>query len=182
MSANPISHLLAMNKCALAIHQQLAEAGSANFGELTVQWPASQARLAQLMKSGIAMGEEWRSQQAAAFSQLLKTQLAASKPTQTFSMLELMELHDSLMQDLAEQRRTALKEAGERLDACVDDLRKAQGSEEVALVAYCFVEDMGKKLRANAEQTATLLTSATAAAGIAAGTALDSMIDAVQVQ
>ncbi|SFH00682.1 hypothetical protein SAMN05518865_12915 [Duganella sp. CF458] len=180
--SHPLPHFLALNKFALAMCQQLAEAGSANMGELAVQWPAGQAKLAQMVKSSLAMSEEWKTMQAAAFNQLLHCQLALFKPQQTASIQDLMELHDSLSHDLAAQRRAALKEACERLDTCMADLRQAQSSEDIALVTHGLFEDIGKKLRANAEQTATLLTSATAAASVLTGTALDRLATSVQGQ
>lgn len=182
MSSNPLPHFLALNKFALAMCQQLAEAGSANASELAVQWPAGQAKLAQMIKASFAIGEEWKTMQANAFNQMLHCQLALFKPGQTTSIQDLMELHDSLSHDMAAQRRAALKEACERLDTCVSDLCQAQSSEDIVLVTHGLVEDLGKKLRANAEQTATLLTSATAAASILTGTALDRMITSAQAQ
>lgn len=176
MSSNPLSHLMTMNQCALAMAQQLAEAGGASLGELAAQWPAGQEQLAQWAKSSLAVGQEWKTLQAGTFVKLLQLQLAAIKPQQSKAMHEVMELHETVGNDLAAQHKAALKEAAERLNLCMDDLRKARSGEDISLVLSCYFSDVGNKLRENAEQSLTLLTSATAAASVLTGRVLDGMI------
>ena len=177
MSTNPLSQWLALSKSSLAMYKQMAEAGSAGMQDAAAKLPAGQAQLALLIKSTLDMGKEWKDLQAEAFTSLLHTQLAAFKSQQPFvSMQNMMELHQVLADDLSSARYTALKEVAERANTCVDDLRKAQNKDDISLVVACFVEDLGDKLRVNAEQTFTLLNSANAASTVLTHKALDDMI------
>jgi hypothetical protein len=181
MSSNPLSQWLALSKSSLAMYKQLAEASAASMQSAGAQLPDGQAQLAQVIKSMLDMGKQWKDLQAEAFTSLLHTQLGAFKSQQQFvSMQNMMELHQALADDLSSQRYTALKEVAERTNTCVDDLRKAQSKDDISLVFACFFEDVSNKLRDNAEQTFTALNSANAATTILTHKALDGMIGAEQ--
>ena len=183
MSSNPLSQWLALSKSSLAMYKQLAESSSASLQDAGDQLPAGQAQLAQLIKSTLDMGKEWKDLQASAFTSLLHTQLATFKSQQPFvSMQNMMELHQVLSDDLSSQRYTALKEVAERANTCVDDLRKARNKDDISLVVACFFEDVSNKLRANAEQTFTLFNSANAASTVLTHKALDGLIASEQAE
>jgi hypothetical protein len=176
MNSNPLSHWLAMSQCSLAMYKQLTEAGNASLKDAAAQLPAGQAQMAQLIRSTLAMGQEWKDLQAAAFNGLLHTHLAAFKSQQQFvSIQNIVELHQVLADDLSAQRHAALKAVTERVQACIDDLHKAESKEDVSMVVGGFFDDVGNKLRANAEQTFTMLNSANAATAVLTDKALESM-------
>lgn len=178
MSSNPISQWLAMSKSSMAMFKQLAESGSASLHAAAgMQLPAGQAQLAQLIKSTLDMGKEWQDIQAGAMTALLKTQLATIDAQQAFmSIQNLMELHHGLADDLASQRYIMLKAVTERAGGCVEDLRKTNNQDDMAIVLSCFMEDVNAKMKENTEQAFTLLNSANAATTVLTHKALDGLI------
>lgn len=177
MCPTPLSQWLAMSKSSLAMYKQLTEATDANVHEAAAQLPAGQAQIAQLIKSMLDMGRQWKELQADAFTSLLHAQLTAFNSQLPFtSMQNILELQQALAVDLSAQRYTALKQVSERVNACLDDLRKAGSQDDVAIVISCMFDDVGKQLRANAEQTFTSLNSAATASTVLTHKALDEMI------
>lgn len=176
MSTNPFSQWLAMNKSTMAMYKQLAQAGDASVQAAASQLPAGQAQLAQLIKSTLDMGKQWKHLQADAFTSLMHVQLDVLKSQQQVSSLQtLMELQQSLASELSSQRDAVLKQVAERVNAGMDDLRKAADQDEMTVVVGCLFEDMGKQLRSNAEQTFTTLNAAAKASVVLTHKALDDM-------
>lgn len=179
MSTYPLKQWLALGKSSMAMFKQLSEAGIAGVREAGQQLPDSQAEAARCMKSLLTMNKEWSDLQAAACTGLLQAQ-AGLLDTRTVSAAfqNMMALQMDLSHDLSARRKEMLKVMSERTQACVDDLHKARGKDDVSIVMACFLGDVGALLREDAEQTGTLLNSAHAASTVLTHIALDEMIGA----
>jgi hypothetical protein len=179
MSTSPLTQWLAFGKSSLAIFKQLGESSSAGFKEAGAQLPTGQAQFAQIIKSTLEASKEWNDLQAAAFTSLLQTQLSVpNSDLASKTLKDLMGLHLEFSNDVSAQRKGALNEIAERANSCIDDLRKAQNKDDIAMTVAGFLGDVGTMLRADAEQTFTLMNSASAASTILTHKALDDMIGA----
>jgi hypothetical protein len=179
MSPHPLSQWLALGKQFMGMFKDLGEAGSAGFKEAGEQYPASQAQLAQLVKSTLDMNRELNELQTSACISMLQTQLGTLNPhLSSKSVQDLLDVHFNFLSNLSAQWKDALEQVAQRTNICVDELRKAQTRDDVSFTVASFLKDVGAKLRKDAEESGVLLNSASAAATILTHRALDELIEA----
>ncbi len=178
MTSTPLSQWLAMSKSSMAMMLQLAETNGASLQAAAGSaLPAGQAQVAELIKASLENGKQWQAMQASAMTAMFKTQLAClDTPHSMVCLQNLMELQHVLADDLSSQRYTLLKGLAERVSGCVDDVQKANGQEDMAVVLSSFLEDLNAHVKAHAEQSFTALNAAKAASTVLTHKALDALI------
>ncbi|MEV4781610.1 hypothetical protein [Burkholderia sp. LMU1-1-1.1] len=179
MTPTPLSAWLAFGQASLAMCRQLNEASQAGLKQAGARSPDRQAALALSLKNALDLGQQWKQLQGEVFTSLLHTQLTALKSQgQSVPLRDMLALRQSLSDDLAARRSEAVKALAARAEACIDDLCRANGGEEIAIVVAGFAEDVGGTLRGHTEQSFTLLNAAGAAATVLTHRALDEAIAA----
>ena len=139
--------------------------------------PSGQAQFAQIAKSVLDFSKQWRELQSAASLQLLHAQLDLLSPRMAGGAArELFDLQSELSNELAAQQKVALRQFNERASAAAGQLRQAQTSDDVTMIAVGFMTEVGKVLRENSEQAMTLLNSVSAASTVLTDRALDEAI------
>lgn len=142
------------------------------------QLPAAQGQLARAIQSALAFASQWQALQADAATALLHQQLGTFKAQrELLGVAALLDLQQSVRQDLAAQQQALARALTARAERCLDDLGGAAGKDDIAIVAAGFLKDLGATLEQGAEQGFTVLNAASAAATVLTQQALARAID-----
>ncbi len=170
---------IAYGKSSLAMFKQMAEASSAGWsGAADHPLPAAQAQVAQLVKAGLSLHQEWSAVQSSLQIGVLRAQIGMLRSHPGGAALrDLIGLQRDFQGGLTAQRDAILKTVGERAHTCIDDLQKSQTKDDLTIVLAGFFNDLGGTLREHAGQTLTLMNSAGAASTVFTHKTLDAFID-----
>ncbi|MYM30702.1 hypothetical protein SAMN05192549_105223 [Duganella sacchari] len=150
---------------------------SFDFGKTAVT--TAQSQFAQIVKSTLAVFNQWRDWQAEAGTKLLHTQLDLLQPPgAAISAQNLLALPFGLSTDLVAQQKEVLQSLLTRNNALVEDLRKSQNKEDISLVMAGYLSDVDGLVRDNAGKVMTLLNSVSSATTVLTERTLDDLIAA----